>query len=317
MKNVGEKAVRAVIDERRGNGPFRDLCDFCERVDLRQVNRRVVESLIQSGAMDPLPGTRSQKMATLERILSQAQKRQSDKDKGQTILDILNRGPGGEAFPLDDVPPWHESERLRREKESLGFPFSGHPVDQFQQILGGLVSATSVVLQESGDRSPVVLVGMVAELRVHTDRKGKPMAFVMLEDAGGSYEVVVFSSCFQAARERLQKDELVVVAGKVSTRNGVERKVIADRVYTIDEALRHLARALHVTLREDLFGSRELEGLRDAVARHSGEKQVYIRWLRGSGAELRIRATRVGVSPAVGLIDELKTISGVEHVEVS
>ncbi|MDD3642691.1 MAG: hypothetical protein PHQ19_04415, partial [Candidatus Krumholzibacteria bacterium] len=108
-----------------------------------------------------------------------------------------------------------------------------------------------------------------------------------------------------------------VVAGKVSTKNGTEKKVIADRVYTVDEALRHLARALHVTLREDLFGRGELAGLRDTVARHSGEKQVHLRWLRSSGEEIRVRVTRVGVSPGLELIDELKTIPGVEHVEVS
>jgi DNA polymerase-3 subunit alpha len=317
VKNVGEKAIRSVIDERRENGPFRDLFDFCERVDLRQVNRRVIESLIQAGALDPLPGTRSQKMATLDRILAQAQKRQSERDKGQIMLEILARGPGEETFPLDDVPPWDESERLRREKESLGFPFSGHPVDSIRQVLGGVVSATSGALQESADRTPVVLVGLVTELRSITDRKGNPMAFVTLEDDGGSYEVVVFSSCFQTARERLLKDELVVVAGKVSMRNGTEKKVIADRVYTVDEALRHLTRALHVTLREDIFGQRELDGLREAVARHSGEKQFYVRWLRGGGEQINVRVTRAGVSPGLELIDELKTISGVEHVEVS
>ncbi|MDD3643814.1 MAG: DNA polymerase III subunit alpha, partial [Candidatus Krumholzibacteria bacterium] len=203
VKNVGEKALRAVVDERRLNGPFRDLYDFCERVDLRQINRRVIESLIQAGAMDTLPGTRSQKMATLDRILAQAQKHQSAHNSSQATLEILDRRPGGETFPLEDVPPWDESERLRREKESLGFSFSGHPVDHLHQILGGLVSATSVGLQETGDRSAVVLVGLVTELRAITDRKGNPMAFVTLEDAGGSYEVVVFSSCFQNARERL------------------------------------------------------------------------------------------------------------------
>ncbi|HER44064.1 MAG TPA: DNA polymerase III subunit alpha, partial [Candidatus Eisenbacteria bacterium] len=121
IKNVGVQAVRSIVERREEGGPFKSLFDLCDRIDLRLVNRRVIENLIQSGALDSLPGNRAQKMATLERILTEAQKRQGARDRGQTFLDLLgSAGVSGE-IPLEDVPEWDESLRLHKEKESLGF----------------------------------------------------------------------------------------------------------------------------------------------------------------------------------------------------
>jgi DNA polymerase-3 subunit alpha len=318
VKNVGEKAVRGIVEERRENGPFSDLTDFCNRVDLRLVNRRVVENLIQSGSMDCLPGTRSQKVAAIDRVLIQAQKRQSERESGQTFLGFLEHPSGEDLVGLDNVHPWEESERLHREKESLGFYFSGHPLDRYREIFGHVITMDSLTLPEKKDRDSVVLAGMVTDIRVVMDRKGNPMAFVTIEDFHGSYDVIVFSSCYQTGRERLLKDDLVVIPGKVSIKNGSDRKtVIADKVYTMDEALRYLPHALHLTLREGVFGEKEMEGLRETLSDFSGEKQVVFHWKRDNGEERKIGVRRFGVSPDLEMIDRLKKISGVEHVEVS
>jgi DNA polymerase-3 subunit alpha len=317
IKNAGEKAIRGIVRERRENGPFNDLYDFCDRIDLRQVNRRVIEALIQSGALDSLPGNRAQKMASLDRVIKRAQSIQAAKDKGQGILGFADSGSESGAVPLDDVPPWDESERLHREKESLGFYFSGHPLDRFREILHPIISVDSTSLSGKRDRDPVVLAGMVIDRRIINDRKGQQMAFVTVEDFNGSYEVIVFASSFRTSRERLEKDKLVVIPGRITIKEGSETKIIADKVYTIDEALRYLTRAVHLRVEGRMLGEPQLEGLRETIARYSGEKQIVLHVRLNGDGESRVRPRTMGVTPNLDLIGELKNISGVEHVEVS
>ncbi|MBN1164210.1 MAG: DNA polymerase III subunit alpha [Candidatus Krumholzibacteriota bacterium] len=316
VKNVGEKAVRSIVEARK-DGPFADLHDFCDRVDLRMINRRVIENLIQSGAMDSLPATRSQKMATLDRILAQAQKRQSARDRGQTFLGFLDGAPAADVKNYEEVPDWDESNRLHREKESLGFYFSGHPLDRYRDLFGKIINVSSVSLPEMQDRIPVIMAGLITDIKVIVDRKGNPMAFVTLEDFSGSCEMVVFSTNYGSRRELLQKDNLIVVKGKVSIKTGGECKIIADKLYSIDEALRYLSRKVHLTLREGIFGEAELAGLKDAVQRYPGERELCFHWKRNGTDKYTIRSRSMGVSPDLELFKELKKIAGVENVEIS
>ncbi len=317
IKNAGEKAIRGIVEERKKNGPFGDFSDLCDRIDLKQVNRRVIEALIQGGAMDSLPGTRAQKTASLDRVITGAQRRQAARDKGQGLLGFGEGTSDIETVPLDNVSPWDESERLHREKESLGFYFSGHPLDRYRDLLGPILSVDSTTLPEKKDREQVVLAGMVVDQRVINDRKGQQMAFVTLEDFNGSYEVIVFASSFRTSRERLEKDNLVVIPGKITIREGSDTKVIADKVYTIDEALRYLTRAVHLRVEGDKLGDTELEIMRETISRFSGEKSVVLHVKLNGDGERKVRPRAMGVSPGLELIDELKKISGVEHVEVS
>ena len=316
VKNIGEKAVSGIIEVRR-SGPFADLYDFCSRVDPRLVNRRVMENLIQSGAMDSLPGTRSCKMASLDRIMACAQKKQIERDRGQTFLGFSDISASGDAPALDDAPPWDESERLHREKESLGFYFSGHPLDRYSDIMRRILNVDSVTLPEKKDREQVVLAGLITEVKVIMDRKGNPMAFVTMEDFYGSFETIVFASCYETRKGELSKDNLIVVSGKVSVKDKGETKIIADKVYSMDDAVRYLSRSIHLTLREGLFGEEQLAGLHEIIERHSGERNLVFHWKRNGSTMYTIRSRTAGVSPGLELFRELKTLSGVENVEVS
>lgn len=316
IKNVGVQAVQAIIEERM-NGPYATLYDFCNRVDLRMMNRRMIESLIQSGAMDCLPGTRSQKIASLERTIGQAQKRQNERARGQTFLGFLD-GPAHENdLPLPDVPPWDESERLHREKESLGFYFTGHPLDRYREILGGMINVDSLSLQDKRDREAVILAGLVSDVKVILDRKGNPMAFVTVEDFHGSYEVIVFSTSYGKYRSKFQGDQIVIVTGKVSVKEKGNNKVIADFVYTVDEALRTLARRVHLTVSSHSFGESELDDLRAVMVRFPGEREIVFHWKQNGNVAFVVRAHGPGVTPDTELLKELEQITGVEHVEVS
>ncbi|HUV37577.1 MAG TPA: DNA polymerase III subunit alpha [Patescibacteria group bacterium] len=316
IKNVGVQAVRAIVEERR-NGPYTTLFDFCNRVDLRVMNRRMIESLIQSGTMDCLPGTRSQKTASLERILGQAQKQQIERARGQTFLGFLDGPEQDKGLPLENVPSWDDSERLHRERESLGFYFSGHPLDRYREILGGIINIDSVSLQGKKDREAVILAGLVSDVKVILDRKGNPMAFVTVEDFHGSYEVIVFSTSYGNYRNKLQNDKIVVITGKVSVKEKGNNKVIADYVYTIDEALRTLARTVHLTIASHAFGENELQVLKEAMVRFPGEREVIFHWKQNGNVAFVVRSRGPGVTPDLELLTELEKITGVEHVEVS
>jgi DNA polymerase-3 subunit alpha len=316
IKNVGVQAVQSVVDARAA-GPFTDVFDFCERIDLRLANRRVIESLIQSGALDSLPGTRAQKMATLDRALARAQRRQSARDRGQGFLGFSEGSSAGEAGALENAGDWDEATRLHREKESLGFYFSGHPLDRHAEMLGRLITVDSLRLREKRDREAVVGAALVTDLRVILDRKGNPMAFVTVEDVHGSYEIIAFSDCYQKRRKKLQQDQIIVIAGKVSVKDRGDVKIIADEVYTIEEAVQMLARKVHLTIRPDMFGESGVDRLKETIDRFPGEREVIFH-IRENGRERGAVRARYGkVSPGVELLRELNEIAGIEHVEVS
>jgi len=315
IKNVGAQAIESIVAA-RGDRSFTDLYDFCERVDLRVVNRRVIENLIQSGAMDCLPGTRARKMATLERLLAHAQKRQNERERGQTFLGFLEGRANGESVELEDVPDWDESARLHREKESLGFYFSGHPLDRYTEVLGRVINVSTARLGEKRDREQVVLAALVGEVKVILDRKGNPMAFATVEDLHGSVELIIFSDCYQKRRAKLQHDAIVVISGKVSVKGQGDVKVIADEIYTVEEAIAALARKLHLTIRPEAFGSEGIDRLREALERFPGEREVVFH-VRENGCERAVRSRTARVAPRLELIEELRRIAGVEHVEVS
>ncbi|UCF06733.1 MAG: DNA polymerase III subunit alpha [bacterium] len=316
IKNVGVQAMQAIIDERKC-APFVDLYDFCDRVDLRLVNKRVIESLIQSGAMESLPGGRAQQIATLDRILLQAQKRQSERERGQTFLGFLDGSSATDSTPLEDVPEWDENERLRRERESLGFYFSGHPLDRYREMLGRLINVDSLTLPSKKEREAVVLAGLVSDIKIILDRKGNPMAFVTVEDFHGSYEIVVFSDCYKGSRKKIQQEAIVVITGKVSVKDRSGNKVIADNFYGIEEALDVLPRKVHLTLSSELFGEQELVHLRGVFERYPGEREIVFHWRENGRDRYVVRARGAKVSPGLELFKELKQIAGVEHVEIS
>jgi DNA polymerase-3 subunit alpha len=317
IKNVGTQAMSSIVQIRDEGGPFRSLFEFCERIDLRVVNRRVIENLIQSGALDSLPGYRSQKMAALDRILAEAQKRQIARDKGQASLDLIDMTSEDGEVPLEDIPEWEDGIRLHREKESLGFYFSGHPLDKYRGLLGKILNVDSLSLPGKNERESVILACLISDQRVVIDRKGNPMAFVTVEDFFGSYEVIVFSGCYQRQRGKLLQDSIVVVRGKVSTKDRGESKVIADDIYTIDEALRLLSRRVHLTLHAGLFGESELERLKEIVGRFPGERDIVFHWRENGSDRYVVRARSARIEPGLEFVEELKQIAGVEHVEIS
>ncbi|HXY42505.1 MAG TPA: DNA polymerase III subunit alpha, partial [Vicinamibacteria bacterium] len=255
IKNVGEGAVEAVLGTRGEGGRFSSLLDFCERVDLRAVNRRVVESLIKSGSFDSTDPRRSALFATIDRAMEAGQKRQRDREAGQSSLFGMLAGPEDAARPVEripDAPPWPEADRLAFEKESLGFFISGHPLERFRSELEKWASATTGTLSQHAGEPEVAVGGIVSGLRLTKTRKGDRMAVFVLEDLEGSVETVVYPETYKKTASRLADDQVVLVKAKAEVDDEGKAKLVASDVMPLEQA--KLAEARFVTVRVPLPG---------------------------------------------------------------
>ena len=239
IRNLGEGAIRQLIDSRLKEGPFRSLADLCDRLPSQQINRRAIESLIHCGALDALQANanRAQLMADLDLVLEWASSRARDRASGQgSLLDLLGGGaaqaPGGgdinlapKAAPVKDYPP---NDKLKLEKELLGFYLSDHPLKQLTGAVRLLSPISLASLEEQADKAKVSLVAMVAELRQVTTRKGDRMAVLVLEDLTGSSEAVVFPKSYARLADHLMVDARLLVWASVDRRDERVQLIVDD-----------------------------------------------------------------------------------------
>ncbi len=311
VKNVGEGGVQAILDARTEGGAFGSLFDFCARVDLRKVNRRVIESLIRCGAFDFLKATRASLWEALPRALERAQRMQRDREAGQ---ESLFGGP--EALvepPLPEVPEWSESERLAAEKEILGFYVTGHPLTQHATILGRFTTVRADRIAEAPRGTKIRVGGLLAGLTTTKTRRGKLMARAVLEDLGGTLDVVFLPDPFDRHAELLRAEEPLLVEGTLQPES--ERpELVADVVVPFREAYAHYTRALYVDAREDQTTEDSLGRCRAALDLAPGEAPVFLRVALPSGAQASLELRRHRVTVTAELVRELEQIFGEESV---
>ncbi len=247
IKGAGEKAIEAIIKERtgdapRGPSPFLSLMDFCERVPSIVVNKATVESLVACGAFDSLHGReqRSAMLASVEQAMSAGQKLAQDRAAGQGSLFMggpaaspATKGP----IVLAKVAPWTEAETLAKEKETLGFYVSSHPLDRWKAWSGAFATHTAATIKEATQDQRVVLAAMVQSVRPIVVRNGRSagqkMAILTIEDATGSVDAVLFTDAFARYGHLAQAEAVAFVLGRVDLSRG-DPQVIADRLVPID-----------------------------------------------------------------------------------
>ncbi|UCC62547.1 MAG: DNA polymerase III subunit alpha [Anaerolineae bacterium] len=229
VKNVGSGPVEAIIEAREAGGSFESLDDFCQRVDLRRVNRRALECLIKVGCLDHFGG-RAALLASMDQMIGISQTTHRAREVGQmSMFDVMGSDLAvGAAIELPNIPSPSQKEMLDWEKELMGLYLSEHPLQQVLDTLQGTV-AFSGEIDESMDGQRIALAGIVAWVREITTRKGEPMAFVGLEDLQGTVELVVFPRTYTSFRELLQEGRLLLVQGQVDAK-GREPKLLCDRV---------------------------------------------------------------------------------------
>jgi DNA polymerase-3 subunit alpha len=316
VKNVGEGAIEAII-EAREKTRFASLFDFCAQVDLKKVNKRVIESLIKSGAFDTTGHRRSQMMAALEEALEYGQRVQKERNDPQMGLFDLGRA---EPVPINvpELPPiqeWDAKELLASEKESLGFYISGHPLKGWEAVLDKFTTTDAVSIKELSDGSVVRIGGIVAAVKTIRTKKGEPMAFVTLEDLHGGVEVIVFSSVYASAAELLFEDNAVLVQGRLQ-KDEQAVKVIAETLIPVDKAEAAWTACIHLHLDITRADRKLLVKLQEALLRHPGSCRTVLHLRGPEGTDTVIAASeRFKLQPGEMLTREVNTLLGYNAVE--
>ena len=277
VKGVGSAALESILLVRQEK-PFNSLQDFCERVDLRKVNKKVVEALIKCGAFDSLGGKRAQFLAGLEDAMDIAQRLHKEQETGQESLfgSTEIRSFGGNGYgSLPDVAEWDEKSLLSYEKEALGFYVTGHPLARYQDSIKHFVTCEASGLQERTDKEQVRVCGIVSGLKELITKKGDRMAFVTLEDLSGSVELVVFPEVYSAAMDLFKGEDPILVTGELDI--GEETcKVLAAEVVLLKDVKKAMTKRVHIRLTTPGLDEMQMRQLKGIVQRYRGSCEVQL-----------------------------------------
>ncbi len=342
IKNVGEAAIASILKTREERGRSVSLTDFCQRVDLRLVNRRVIESLIKAGAFDCLGVPRAQLMACVDEAIEAGQRHQRDRQEGQISLFDMTGGGGADPAPSAAVlppaaaeakdsapalPEWEAEQLLAYEKDVLGFYLSGHPLARFAPLVQRLGVASIGALGECRPGARVRLFGHVTALKEIPTKSGDRMAFATLEDMEGSVELTVFPGPFRAAAPWLRSREPILVRGRVDdTERG--RVLLAEEIRPLtDEHTASTAfadpferpptapprvpepRTCRIRVPAEGSAQALLEPLRRCCAEHRGSVPLYLHLLLPE-QEVEIRVRELAVDPAPELMAKVEALLG-------
>jgi DNA polymerase-3 subunit alpha len=328
VKNVGEGPIEVVLAARQQGGPFEDIEDFCQRVDLRQVNRRALECLIKVGALDAF-GQRSQLLAIMDPMMALSQSTHQAQDVGQLSMFDASSGFSlamKSSIPLPDMPEVPRKEMLAWEKELVGFYVSEHPLQQVAASLDGTVTTFCGEIDEEMAGQKVIIAGVVAWARPHITKKGDPMAFVNLEDLQGSIEVIVFPNVYEKTRELWLEDKILVVKGRVDTK-GREPKVICESVQDyllisrpVDEEKYRPGRPrhLHITIQrsgEWEQDSERLAQVHNLLQSYEGDDRFSL-YLVSDGRRVQLDFPNATTSCCPALEDALAEMLGVGAIRI-
>jgi len=313
IRNVGMTAAQIIHLECEANGPFNSLADFCNRVDMKTVNVRVIESLVKAGAFDFTKRSRIQLLHDIPQLLSAAQKWQEDRELGQiTMFDQLEPAS---TVKTEEIPPQSEKERLANEKEVLGFYLSGHPLLQYQELLDRFKTVTSQTLSRLNEGQALLIGGEVVGVRHSFTKRKEPMLRFSLDDGEGIVEVIVWPDLLGRHKTYLVKDAMLFVVGRLD-QSGDESKIVATDIVPLSHAYQQLAKRLHLHL-PLTTGIEQLEVLKNILLLHSGSTPVMLHLsTEHHGEVIEQLPDRFGVTVDVKLIDELKKIIDVNRIQI-
>jgi DNA polymerase III subunit alpha len=316
VKNVGEGAIEAII-EARGTDPFKDLFDFCERVDLRRVNKRVIEALIKCGAFDSTGGLRSQLMAVLEEAAATGQRVREERESAQASLfgvGELVRGGNGGANRLPDIPEWDEKYRLASEKEAIGFFITGHPLDRYVADMKRFSNADSYSILEMKEKSEVKICGVSTALKEIMTKKGDRMAFISLEDLTGCVEVVVFSDVYAKCSEWLKSDDPIHVTGTVE-QGEKGAKIMASDIVLLRDLNEQRTHRVNFNIDAKEADPGKLAALKTIISRYQGACRSFLHLEMENSSRVTIKLSEAyKVSASEELTVEVSNLFGYNAV---
>jgi len=315
IKNVGEIAVKNIIEVRDKAGKFQSLADFCDRVDSRVVNRKVVECLIKCGAFDTINPKRAQVFAEVDYQLNRAATVQRDRDRGQSALfDVEPVNARKQATGRLPEVVWSESEMLGFEKELLGFYVTGHPLSQHAEILRRYELASTAQLAQLQDGQSTRIGGLISKLTPKLTKQGKPMSILTLEDLDGSVEVLCFPETHAKCVMHLKADAPVFVTGVVNLRED-KPKIFADQVIPLTDVPKRFTKAMHIRLSMSTASEDLLARIHDLLLANTGGVPVMFCFIFPDGKLVFLEAhERFSVVPSSELVVALEDLIGEDSV---
>lgn len=318
IKNVGYAAIETALKERADNGEFKSIYDFCERVDLRSCNRRVLESLVKAGAFDCTGKNRRQHLQVIEKALEEGQRKQKMAEQGIISIEafLMDDDEEAEEHFYPDVDEMPENELLKMEKEVLDFYITNHPLAVYNNILKTFTIPLSEIVHPESE-GDVVVGGLIKNVkRIITKKKGEKMAFVQLEDMDAEVEVVVFPRTFEMCQRHLENDRIVIIAGQIDKKED-STVIKADKIMDVTEAMELLTRQVTVNLTSTGMTSEIISKLKTLVGTHHGDIPVRLRLERpktfavyiSTGEDFRIK-------PGYDFYNEIDSLLGKGRYEI-
>jgi len=319
IKGLGEGPIDSIVSARKEGGPFTDLFDFCRRVDLKKVNKRALEAMIRSGAMDKLGAGRAQLMGSIGKAILQAGQQSRNEAAGMVDMfgDMLEAAADVDAYAdVADVREWPEKQRLKGEKDTLGLYLTGHPFDEYEREVRRFVRSSIADLKPN--KSPQRVAGLVVAQRTMKTRTGSTMCFITLDDRSGRIEATLFSEAFFENRELLQSDQVIVVEGQVSHDDySGQMKMRVNSVMDVASARQQFSRGLQLKLNENQLGNGLLDSLEQLLAPHRCEgSPVWIEYTSPAASTRIELGSSWRVEPNDNLLLELKYLVGDRGVEL-
>jgi DNA polymerase III subunit alpha len=319
VKNVGRNAIDSILQARKELKKFSSLFEFCEKVDLRLLNKRVVESLVKSGAMDSLGG-RAQLMAALDRAIERAQKTQRDAECGQHgLFGVFQTDTPQEPDRLPDVPDWDEYQRLAAEKEILGFFITGHPMEKYRDKLmdfSALDSSAICAMKQGTGKDEITTAGIIAGVRVVKSRKGDLYAQAVLEDMAGSVEAIIFPEAYKRLADKLKMEVPVLVRGAIRVEEGSNPKLAISTITSLEEAKPKLPRSLRIRLPLDTAQPETVDALHNLFRERKGEAKVLFNLERSGDFMVVMEADGYNVQADRVFISRAEELCGRGSVQV-
>ncbi len=326
IKGVGEAAIEDIIKERKANGVFLDLYDLCKRVDLRKVNRRVLDALVKAGAFDEFSPNRASHLAELPTALRVAEQHDRMAQTGQNDLFSLSNDSTFQhndtnADYTSSVEPWSDKERLAAEKLTLGLFLTGHPIDQYEDELKHFTHGKIGGLQVTRGKMEARVAGMIVEVRTRQTKQGKTMGFATLDDKTGRLECALFGDTYEQYRELFSKDNLIIAEGGLAVDNfsGALRLTV-EKLYDIDQAREIYARALAInwTSSEDETINRQFfNKLNETLSPYKGGNcPIAINYVSDKAKASLQLGDAWRVHPTDDLVSRLRWLLGTDNIEV-
>jgi DNA polymerase-3 subunit alpha len=318
IKGLGQSAVSSVIEARNSGGAFRSVFDFTERVDSKAVNKRVLESLIKSGAFDSINRNRAQMFAAIDSAIESGNRVQKSRATGQTdLFGALGAGAPVPDPPLPRAEEWSQQELLKGEKETLGFYISGHPLLRYETALADFANADVDRIAGFHHGAQISIGGIVMELNVRTTKKGDRFGLFQLEDQFGTIKVVAWPDVFGKANGVMANDSAVLVKGRLEIDDGGAMTVIADEIQSLENIRERTARTVVLQFGVEAITGDRLDRLYDLLDGHRGDCAIVFEVALEDGSIARVQPNqfvRVKVTPE--LTNSIKEVMGDCRVEL-